>query len=393
MKDSKRIIIILILILLFILLCIVTFMVVIIKRENNTQNREIVNTVGENINTIVNKPRTIQSVIESYDSKYISHADGTVYTILAKDLYDETGKSNEDFFIDLVNDLDEFFQNTSFYIIDEEKNIKIYAKRSLEDDSLSITINDIENYYKETNGKDYIDVEKSEIVEATNLLVSNPLLERMRMKNMYFSSIKDHLTESRELENGYTVYTNEQVKIKLSPNKAIFNLVFLEDYEDNILHNLNLKMRLSEIAELYPDYAFGGLDKEYLGYRGGNYYYFFYENQASIYPYAYRENTDFENMLTNYLETKDLDEFVKKLRTLMKSYSDIEYDSEIQRLFIAYPSRGIKVDIKDNNPKGITLYSNYCFSDKTKQLVKDGIIQYNKNDYVNEYEQMRKEAE
>lgn len=388
MKKSKSIIIIFILILLFILLCILTSIIIILKREENKKN-----VINENTVVSVTKEKTVEDVLKEYDSEYISQDRNRVYAILAKDLYDEDGKSNEDFVRDLVYDLKEFFPNESFYVIDEEKSITIFAKKGTDANDLNIVINDIENFYKETNGRDYTAVDSAKIVDASNFITSNLYLESLQISNMYFSGIQDYLTNGRDLENGYTVYADQKVKLKLSPNKVVFNLVFIDDYEDKILYDISLKNRLSEIAEKYDDYAFGGLDKGYLGYRSGNYYYFFYEHEASIYSYTYSENTKFEALLTKYLETKDLDEFVSKLKNTVKSYEELEYDKDIQKLFVSYPTRGIKIDIRDNNPKGITLYSNYHFSDITKQLVKDGKIQYSRDDYVHEYEQMRKEAE
>lgn len=388
MKNSKRIIIIFILILLFILLCILTAIIIILKKDESNidipKDDIIISDIKEN---------TIEYVLKQHDSEYISQNKNRVYAILAKDLYDENGKSNEEFVEDLVEDLKEFFVETSFYIIDEEKSITIYAKWSSKDKEIDLVINNIEDFYKETDGRDYSAVDSAKIVEASNLLMSNIYLESLEINNMYFSGIEKYLTNGRELENGYTVYTDQQIKIKNALNKGVFNLIFMEDYKDKILYDVSLEDKLREIAEKYDDYVFGGLEKGYLGYRSGNFYYFFYEHEASIYPYSYVENTKFEALLTNYLETKDLDEFVSKLKNTIKSYADIEYDADIQKLFVSYPTRGIKIDIRDNDPKGITLYSNYHFSDKTKQLVKDGKIQYNKNDYVNEYEQMRKEAE
>lgn len=388
MNKSKKIIIIFILILLFILFCILTVMTITLKRESNDLSQ---NTIA-NIVTTDKIPKTIKDIIEKYDSEYISQDKNKVYAILAKDLYDENGNSNEEFITNLAKDLDEFFPDTSFYIIDQEKNVTIFVKRSTEDGSFNLVINDNENFYKETNGKDYSAVDNSKIVEETTMHISNFYLELLEINSMYFRHLEKYLTNGRELDDGYTVYADQKIKVKLAPNKTVFNLIFMEDYEDNILYNVSLENRLKEIAELYDDYVFGSLDKGYLGYRAGSFYYFFYENEASIYPYAYRENTTFEQLLSTYLETKNLDNFVSGLKNSFKGYSDFEYDADIQKLFISYPTRGIKIEIEDNDPKGITLYSNYHFSDTTKRLVKDGKIKYNKKDYVDEYEQMRKAA-
>lgn len=392
MKDSKRILIIIMLLLLFILLCFLTAIAIILKKEESS-NEITTNITNTNAIDESNKEKTIEDVLKEYDSEYINQDSNKIFAKLAKDLYDENGESNKEFFESLIEDLEPFFPETSFYIIDDEKGITIYVKKSDKDGSFELIINDIENFYKETDGRDYVAVENSKIVEPSNLLMSNYYLEKLEMHNMYFKYIEDKLTNGRETENGYKVYVDQQIKVKLSPNKSVLNLVFMEDYEDKILHDISLDMKLRDIANLYNDYVFGGIDKGYLGYRSGNYYYFFYENEASIYSYSYGKSETFENILNEYLSTNNLDDFVDKLKLAFKGYSELEYDPDIQKLFVAYPTRGIKIDIRDNNPKGITLYSNYCFSDTTKKLVKDGKLKYSKEDYVNEYEQMRKEAE
>lgn len=387
MNKSKKVIIILIFILLCILCSILTLMTILIKKENYASNNINVNT---NVVISDKKVKTVEDVIKKYDSEYVSQDRDKIYIIFSKDLYDENGSSNEKFFRDFAEDLTEFFPKTSFYMIDNEKNITIYAKYSPEENCIILIINNNENFYKDTNGKEYSEVNSAKIVEETTMLVSNPFLERLEMNSMYFRYIENYLTNGKEMDDGYTVYTDQKIKVKLSPNQAVFNLVFMEDYEDKILYNLSLKNKLGETAELYKNYEFGGLDKGYLGYRGGSFYYFFYENEVSVYPYSYRENTTFESLLATYLQTKDMESFVNKLKMSFKGYSDFEYDADIQKLYILYPTRGIKIDIKDNDPRGITLYSNYYFTDMTRQLVKDGKVKYIPKDYVNEYEQTRK---
>lgn len=391
-NNSVKIIILFLLVVLFITFCILTILTMMLKNENeNTINYN--NIIGSNnlSNTVDSQEKTIKNVVESHGSIYISDESSSLYVGFAKNLYDENGKSNEEFFKDLAEELIPYFNNESFYMIDEGKDINIYVQ-VLEND-FELIINDMKDFYEVIDGRDFIAVENSKIVEASQMYENNGYLTRLSINNMYFSYIEKYLTNGRELDNGYTVYVDQQVKVKLAPNKAVFNIVFLEDYKDDILLDVSLNDRLSEISEKHNDFTFGGLDKGYLGYRSGDYYYFFYENQASVYPYIYSENTKFERYLTEYIETKDLDKFVKNIITNIKSYSDYEYDSDIKKAYIAFPTRGIKIDIKDNDSKGIVLYSNYYLTDTTKQLVKEGKIQYSKNDFVNEYEQMRKEAE
>jgi hypothetical protein len=237
------------------------------------------------------------------------------------------------------------------------------------------------------------EIENVSIVEPSVIFVSNDYLERLLLDNMYFSSIQDYLTEEEDLEDGYKLYQNERLKLKLAPNKTVFNIVFFDDYEGTILSNVTADMSLSQILELHPDNTFGSLSDGYLGYRNGDLYYFFYKDEISIYGYSYKENRTFENLLTTYLEDKDLDKFVSGLKSKLKVYDEFEYDSDIQKAHITFPTRGIEIDIEDNNPKGITLYSNYYFTDTTKELVKKGEITLNsKEDLVYKYEVTRRES-
>ena len=58
------------------------------------------------------------------------------------------------------------------------------------------------------------------------------------------------------------------------------------------------------------------------------------------------------------------------------AYDYFEYDSESDSAEILYSTRGIHIKIENNNPKGITFYSNYYFTDYTKSLVKKGVVSF-----------------
>lgn len=101
-------------------------MSIILKREE-IKKQNMIATPEELIATKI--PKSVKDVIEEYDSKYISESkNNVVYAVLAKDLYDEKGRSNIEFFENLAKDLKEFFPNASFYIIDEEKILQFFAE-------------------------------------------------------------------------------------------------------------------------------------------------------------------------------------------------------------------------------------------------------------------------
>lgn len=392
-KKQYSVIFLVLILLSFFILTFLIIAVIFIKIEDKSNNQNKSQNIVSNVQSDLPYKSNIVDILKKHNSEYISQELNTVYVKFGEDLYSKDGKSNEEYFYKLIEDMKQFFERTSFELIDEEKKINILIQYNAIEDSYKIVFNNIDDFYKNTNGKSYVEVENVSIIEPSVLFISNGYLERLVLNGMYVSSIEKYLTESIELNNGYISYPNEKLKLKLAPNKTVQNIVFFEDYEGKILSDINMKMSLSEILELHPDNSSGSLADGYLGYRNGDLYYFFYKNEVSVYGYSYKKNEKFEKLLTEYIEDKDLDKFVEGLKNKLKVYDEFEYDPEIKSLHMTFPTRGIEIDIKDNNPRGITLYSNYYFTEKTKQLVKDGIINLNsKVDLIQEYEKARRES-
>ena len=389
MNDrSKRIKIFLIFLiaLFFCVLCLLIVLQYYLRKQEANSNNKVSFVTEET------SPQTIEDVIKKYESEFIKQDGNTIYVIFAKDLYDENGNSNKDFFYNLANDLTIFFPLENFEVIDEEKKIDLMAEFNTETDSHIILINNLENFYEQSDGNSYTKVEKSEIVKPSALYVQNGYLERLVSNQMFLSSIKEYLDEGKESENGYISYENGTIKLKLAPNDSVMNIIFSEDYGYSILTDVESDTPLTKIYELHNDNTFGSLSDGYLGYRSNNLYYFFYGDETSVYGYSYRRNDTFEKLLEEYLNNKDLDEFITKLSEKMLSYDVLEYDKDIKKATMIFPTRGIEIKIEDNNPKGITLYSNYYFTDMTKEMVKNGKISYSTDDLVEKYEIQRRES-
>lgn len=385
---SKRIKIFLIFLiaLFFCVLCLLIVLQYYLRKQEANSNNNVSFVTEET------SPQTIEDVIKKYESEFIKQDGNTIYVIFAKDLYDENGNSNKDFFYNLANDLTIFFPLENFEVIDEEKKIDLMAKFNNETDSHIILINNLENFYEQSDGNSYTKVEKSEIVKPSALYVQNGYLERLVSNQMFLSSIKEYLDEGKESENGYISYENGTIKLKLAPNDSVMNIIFSEDYGYSILTDVESDTPLTKIYELHNDNTFGSLSDGYLGYRSNNLYYFFYGDETSVYGYSYRRNDTFEKLLEEYLNNKDLDKFITKLSEKMLSYDVLEYDKDIKKATMIFPTRGIEIKIEDNNPKGITLYSNYYFTDMTKEMVKNGKISYSTDDLVEKYEIQRRES-
>lgn len=383
-SKKTKIFLIFLIILFFCLLCSLLALQYYLK--SNNAEKDI------NVSFETPKPKTIEDIIKKYGAEYIRQEDNKIYVKFNTDLYDEQGKSNETFFVDIVNELAQFFETDTFYLIDEEANIEIKAVFDFEIEKYKIIINNIENFYENTDAKSYALVENSEIVKLSGLFVSNGYLERLIDNQMYLSSIKKYLDEGKELESGYTSYNDNTIRIKLVPNKAVLNIIFSDTYGYSILTDVEAGTPLSKVYELHDDNTFGSLDQKYLGYRTNDFYYFFYDDEVSVYGYSYARNAVFEELLEDYLNDGDLDKFVTTLSKKMLTYDTFDYDADIKKATMIFPTIGIEIKITDNNPKGIKLYSNYYFTEKTKAMVKNGLISYSTEDLVEKYEKVRREA-
>lgn len=389
-KAKSRLVLIMVILLFFLLLLIITLLGALEKDTTSAANSVVTNQIVDNLTEVKDKPDTIESIIAKYKSQYISKDGNTIYLKLGKDLYSDNGESNEKYFESFVYDLSQFFLTATFNLVDEEKNVTVTAEYDFNTEKHIIRYNNREEFFENTDGKSYIAVQTSEIVEPAVVFKADGFLRELILGSMYISSVEDEfLTEYRVLDSGYRYYENENLKIKLAPNDSVFNMVLMGGYHGNIFHDVPFGTPLNRVYELHPDNTFGSVGEKYLGYRNNDYYYFFYNDEVSLYGYLYAENKDFERALKKYIETKDLETFYKKAKKIL-AYDALNYDPESQSLYMNFPTRGMEIDIQNNDPKGITLYNNYCFTDDSRQLVKDGYISYRDVDAVLKYEKERR---
>lgn len=361
------------LVFLILFFCLLFLMIALLKSVEKTQENVDVSTNTENVEK---KELTKKDIIEKYDSKYISEGVDYIQVVLAKNLFNENGSSNQSYIENLMTDLMPFYTPKDYYIVDDEKEIEVYARYNEELEGYEFVINKIEDFYSKVDGEDYVKIDNTHIVYGNLFATDNYLLDKLQMYDFYFSKISENLDEGIELQNGYTSYKNGEILIKNAPTGAVKNMILTEDYSEKITTKIHSDMSLKEVVEAEPVYGFGSLEDGYIGYRHRAYYLFFYEDEISIYTYSYEKNKDFENILKMYLESKDLEMFVKRLSKKFMAYDYLEYDKDTQSAKIRYSTRGVDINIKNNDPKGITFYSNYYFTDYTKSLVKSGVVSF-----------------
>ena len=384
MKNKKRmgIIIGVIIAFLFMILLILWSILQYVEFSQNTATTPVGTSIPEETTSAVDILEKNNVVIEEeYEDK--------IYVKFDKDLYDENGEENSEYFLNIINGINKLNPREDYYLIDTDKEIEIHVTvRS--NNTYEYTINGKEDYYDEVDGKTYADVSKSKISESSHFYYDNSILSMGMMNNYYIRRIKDELGEGRDLGNGYTSYLDGGVFVRTSPIGTMRNVIFTGLYEDTITADVKVGTPLEKIKELYPEPAFGGLSDNYLGYITDDLYSFFYPDEVSIYTYTYEENDRFESILEDYLETNDLEDFVTRIVATYPVYDSFEFDKELQSASILMSNRGINVEIRDNNPKGITLYNNYCFTERSRNFVKEGKISYKNEDLVHLCEKERR---
>lgn len=393
-RKANKIILIMVFFLL-VLLILVLLLMYAIEQEGNDQNLNISTDIGISKKNEKNKlPKTIQEIIENSGSKYINEENGIykrIYAIFVVDLFDEDGKSNENFFKNIIEDI-LLIYNDNFYLIDNEKNFQIYVEYDKKTGKYIMTINDIKDFYKETNGKIYEKISNTEIVKKTLPISLNVLLQTLEHQGMYYANTILASESKIEKENNYYEIVDEGIIAKLNGGKVL-HIIFTKDYEDRVLDNYTVETSLETIFENYPEPAFGSVKDGFLGYRFKAYYMFFYKDEISVYPYQYEENRYFDKYLLEYQDTGDLDKLVSDFTSEWVTYFDFKYEADEKNLYLVFPTRGIEFDIKNNKSQGIKIYNNYYMSDNIKLLIKNETITLEPNkDLIYITEQKRRES-
>ena len=397
MKDNKATILLIFIGILFVLLC---FCVILIGYSKtglnedyyNVSNNENIDNFNYNgINNEEEEGDTIEKVLERNRVEYISRSDSILNVVFPVDLYNKDNTSNQQYFYSLIDALKKFFKKSDFTLIDETRAIRIQVIYDEITDSYKVIINDNEDFYANVKGSVYIGVQNVEPAETQPYYVASGMLNNLSFYDYDFSRLGAQLGDNFEVfEDGYRYYPEQDIEVLLQPNRTIINIVFGSGYKDDILSKVSRNASLKEIAETYPNYFAGGPTEEYLAYTNGDSYVFFYKDEVSVYSFNQETYKTFDKFLKEYLETKDFDSFVKKVKNDIRSYSSCEIDFENQDALILYPTRGFKVEIHANDPSTITLYNNYTFTEETKQLVKDGKITYVNKDSVEVFEKERR---
>lgn len=389
-KKSSNLIILSIIFLLFILLVLLIVLMNAMKAQVEKTPNISVSTDGSQ-----KKQSTIKQVVEASGSKYIEQS-GTISVsvdlVFKYDLFDDDGKSKKDFFYGLAEDIEEILIDKTFYLNDSEKNIKLSAIYDKETKKYTILINNTKDYYKVTDAETFVELKKSSGVQYSTLLVNNSLITLISDNSQYYANTLLADPERETLENGYCSYNDGAVLARLQSGKAL-NIIFRDGYEEEIAPGVTVDTKLSEIIEKYPNPSFGSLKDKYLGYITEFMYIFFYDDEVSVYFHKNKVNEYFNQYIEDYCTNGNLEQLANNFTNDWTNYFEREdYNAEFNSFKIVFPTRGISIDIQNNDSQGITLYKNYYLTDGIKNLISLDKITYEKNeDLIHITEKNRRE--
>lgn len=312
----------------------------------------------------------VKFAFEAYGCKYIENVDDTYFVNFAKDIFKEDGSPNVTYFENLIHSVAKTAQLTSFVINDEKKQIEIEVVYNKNGDTFSYSINNIPGYFQKINYDAYKKVSEIQPVQYNNISIKNELLKKLKNNNM---RIINELGSGNAIgtEGQYSIFFDKTVKTR-NYNGRVRNIVFYNDYPDEIFEGIKVGIAPNIILQTYPKYAFK--DDNYVAYRTKDFYVFCYKDEISIYPYSYKDNQDMLDYIDEYIEDKNIKKFSENVRRAYANYDYYEFDEEQKNLSLHYPANGIMIDIKNNNSDGIVVYNNFYITEKLKKQAAEGKI-------------------
>lgn len=375
LKHKKAIIISLSVILLFLII------IILIKNIQNKKQQEFLKQEQERVlqYTSLTDFKTIQEVALYLNCTLIKQEDNSkeliqhkIYMKIPNKPYEED-KSNKVFYEKLIQYTAYVLEYENFVIIDEEnKNtITVYCNKE---------VSKIEKYFI-NDSENFFDIQESE-KNVENITQINPI--KINIVSNELNQIISNKWNTDNLNLGtkettykkYDIYFDEGFEIRKIDGK-IFNIVFTEKYEENVINILNTKSTQNEIIALLgePHFKSGNL----IGYKCENLYAFFCNNQISIYRIEEYETEKIAQIIEKRLTEGNILELVNEIKNEWKDY-DV-YESDNQNVLLQYSLKGLKVSYNSSTKNGVIFYNNYNGKAYGNNLL---------NDYISKKENMPK---
>lgn len=357
LKDRDTLLklaIIIVVVLIFIYFIISSVIKINEKNDENKANKD-----GKaNLHYSTSEYSSLKELLSSYDCGYIGEATVDkvleIYVSFTKDLYtDKT--SNENYFMGIVSAVADYENYSSFRLIDDSRNIKIYVK--CQNGVIGeVEINGDENYYLTHDSTINSEKEKENLSE----IQANSSELKDLIENNWNPTKVDFGTKDSSC-NGYDIYFDEGIEYKVV-GRTVYNIRFTEKYKNEVAGGLGVNVSTDDVVDVFGEPTFISGESLY-GYIGDNFYIFFdFSNkEISIYPNTKISEADedsFIDLINKMNETSDIKQFSMDLTSLWKDYDIYNFDSNYVDL--EYTLKGVKLTISVSSLKnGIYIYQNY----------------------------------
>lgn len=287
-----------------------------------------------------------------FEKKEVSKKENIDFDIYMKLPVNVTEKSRKTFTEKLMQYSAYVLKYKNFVIIDKSHNVNITVVcKEKEQEIETYYINDKENYYVLQENEENIENYETLNNDTQFNITSNELQQIITLDWHAYGS---QIGTPESTFKGYDIYYDEGFQIKKIDGK-VFNIVFTDKYEGNVINNLKVSSSLEEIKNELgkPQFESGNL----IGYKSKDIYVFFYNNQISIYRIDSYDSDKFAELVEKYKDNTDTNAFVDEVKSIWTDYDIFDYKTNY--LKVQYTLKGICIKYDSTEKQGIVIYNNY----------------------------------
>lgn len=344
LKKKEKIMIVIAGVLLFIITLGVALMPTRKQTKNQTTN-----------STDLNRDLTsIREVVEYLEATYISTENSKtsgyeidIYVYFPYDLFEEN-ISKESYFKNFYEKIAMVTNFKSFRIIDSQRDITIEVKCN-NGKITEVKINGEIDYFKKELSKR--NQENRLEFETKDFKINSVELKSLINNNWVIQNVSLGTPESKFYK--YDVYFDEGYEIRTIQGK-VFNIVFNKKYGKDVIEDYAPGDNLENIeATLGTPYKYSGM----IEYKTKDFYVIFSNDEISIYPNRIFDYTEFEELVEQYNEKQNMNDFIYALTDIWPDYDSYNYSNN--NVELSYTLKGVKISFSSKDSEGIQIYENY----------------------------------
>ena len=305
----------------------------------------------------INNFQTLEEVALYSGCKFIKQEDSKVENINTEvymELPEKLEFSKEyqqEFVLNLIQYSAHVMKYKNFIIIDEKNDVNIVVYCNEEKQLVEkYLINGTENYYEKHKNEE--NIKNFEVINPIKLEVTSEELNSIISNNWIIR--EGGLGTVESTYRGYDIYFDEGIQVRKVNGKA-FNIIFTDKYLKGIVNNLDVNSTKQQIEKTLgkPQFESGSL----IGYKGNNFYVFFYDKQVSIYRIDESSKVEFANIVEKNVDNQDVKAVIAEIKNLWKDYDIYEYNDNSVKL--QYTLKGVCIKYDSTAQRGIIFYNNY----------------------------------